>query len=130
MKNLMKTQLINDILTGLMVAATFGAIAPTGAWAQLSSAVPAAQASVLQPAMQALTYISYGLGSVMVIAGIANAKKHADQPSSNPLGPAIGKLGAGAAFLAAPTVVGMLQQTGQNTTGGGNAQFNASAIGF
>jgi hypothetical protein len=128
MKNLMKTQLINDILTGLMVAATFGAVAPGAAWADLSSATGAADTTIVTPALHVVGLISYGLGAVMVVAGISNAKKHADQPSSNPLGPAIGKLGAGAAFLAAPTVIGMLQQTGQNTTASGTSNFQS--IGF
>lgn len=42
------------------------------------------------------------------VAGIASARRHADNPASNPLGPAIGKLGAGAKFLRAPSVQGKL----------------------
>jgi hypothetical protein len=122
MKNLMKRELVNDIVTGLLVAATFAAVVPADAFAQLSAQATTVNTNVLNPAMQVLTYISYGLGGVMTVAGIAGAKKHADNPSSNPLGPAIGKLGAGAAFLAAPFAIAMIQKTGNNTLGNGAVQ--------
>ena len=128
MKNSIKRELMNETLTGLLVAATLAAIAPANAWADLSTAAQQSQSSVFLPALQVTTYISYVLGAVMTVAGISNAKKHADNPSSNPLGPAIGKLGAGAAFLAAPTVVGMLQQTAGTTVGGNTA--TVQTIGF
>jgi hypothetical protein len=128
MKSLMKSELFNEVLTGLLVAATFAAVAPTAALADLSSATQSADTTLVTPALHAVGLISYALGAVMVVAGISNAKKHADNPSSNPLGPAIGKLGAGAAFLAAPTMIGMLQQTGQNTTASGTSSFQQ--IGF
>jgi hypothetical protein len=118
MKNI-KRELINDVVTGLLVAATLGTVMPSQVFAQaLAQATQNADSSLLGPAVYAVSLISYGLGTVMVVAGISNAKKHADTPSSNPLGPAIGKLGAGAAFLAAPSVVGMLQATGTGTAGG------------
>jgi len=124
----MKSELFNEVLTGLLVAATFAAVAPTAALADLSSATQSADTTLVTPALHAVGLISYALGAVIVVAGISNAKKHADNPSSNPLGPAIGKLGAGAAFLAAPTMIGMLQQTGQNTTASGTSSFQQ--IGF
>jgi hypothetical protein len=112
MKNI-KQELLNDVLTGVMVAATFAAIAPNAAMAQgLASAVTATSANVFAPAMAILSYVSYAIGAVLVVAGIAHTKKHADNPGNNPLGPALGKLGAGAAFLAAPTLIGTMQSTG------------------
>jgi hypothetical protein len=122
-----KRELINETITGLLLAATVGAIMPTDAFAQLSTATQNADTTIVQPALHVVSLISYALGTVMVVAGIANAKKHADQPASNPLGPAIGKLGAGAAFLAAPTVVGMLETTG-NATAAGTAAFQSIAF--
>ena len=108
-------ELINDILTGLLVAATFAVGMPAEALADLAATTQNTESTVVKPALQAISLVSYGLGATMVVAGIAGAKKHADNPGSNPLGPALGKLGAGAAFLTAPTVIGMLQKTGQNT---------------
>lgn len=125
MKISMKRETLNDVLSGLLVAATFAVIAPTNAWAALSEAVATADTSIMKPALHVVGLVSYGLGAVMTVAGIAHAKKHADNPSSNPLGPALGKLGAGGAFLAAPTVIGMLQKTAQGT-----ATDSASFVGI
>ncbi len=125
MKNI-KQELINDILTGLVVAAAFAAVFPMDALAQdLQSAAGNADDSVVKPALHVVGLISYGLGAVMTVAGISGAKKHADNAGQNPLAPAIGKLGAGAAFLAAPTVIGMIQKTGGNTMGGSQASFGS-----
>jgi hypothetical protein len=127
MKISMKRETLNDVLSGLLVAATFAAIAPTSAWADLASATSTADTSIMKPALHVVGLVSYGLGAVMTVAGIAHAKKHADNPSSNPLGPALGKLGAGGAFLAAPSVIGMLQKTATGTTSD-TASF--TSIGF
>lgn len=118
-------ELLNDVLTGLAVAGTFAAVMPAESMAQLSTAVTNAQAEVAAPFVQIVSYISYGMGAVFTIAGIAGAKKHADNPQTNPLNPALGKLGAGAAFLAAPVIVGMLQTTGNTTTGDTAASFSS-----
>ncbi len=128
--NKMKQELINDVMTGVLVAATFAAVIPTEAFAQLTSAVSTTQTNVAAPAMQFLGMLSYALGGVMTIAGIAGAKKHADAPANNPLNPAIGKLGAGAAFLAAPYVVGMIANTGSAAVGSQSSTFSNSAMGF
>ena len=128
MNTKMKKQLINDVLTGLVVAAAFAAVIPADALAQLSTASTNAESQVAKPFVTIVSYISYVLGTVMAVAGIAQAKKHADNPGSNPLGPALGRLGAGAAFLAAPYLISMVLQTGTNTMGAGTSTFNA--IGF
>ncbi len=125
----MKKELINDVLTGLLVSAAFSAVAPAGVMAaNLADVATTASSSVGAPFVTIVSYISYGLGTVMTVAGIAGAKKHADNPSANPLNPALGKLGAGAAFLAAPSVVKTLQDTGSETLGGPGA--TATTIGF
>ncbi|MDD3029198.1 MAG: hypothetical protein PHS57_02815 [Alphaproteobacteria bacterium] len=114
----MKKELINDVLTGLVVAATFAAVVPADALAQLNASVGKAEESIVKPFITIVSYISYGIGTVLTVAGIAQAKKHADQPSSVPLGNVLGRLGAGAAFLAAPSLVGMIEATGGNTLTG------------
>jgi hypothetical protein len=58
------------------------------------------------------------------VAGIAGCKRHSDSPTNNPLALALGRLGAGAAFLAAPTVAGMLAGTSTNTSVTGSATYN------
>ena len=118
MNTKMKKELISDVLTGLVVAAAFAAVVPADALAQLSVATNAAQDTVAAPFLKIVSYISYGIGTVMTIAGIAQAKKHADNPSQTPLGPALGRLGAGAAFLAAPWLAGTVMATGSSTFGG------------
>ncbi len=114
----MKKQLISDVLTGLAVAAVFTAVVPADALAQLATATDRAEDSVAAPFLKIVSYISYGIGTVMTIAGIAQAKKHADNPSQTPLGQALGRLGAGAAFLAAPWLAGTMMATGSSTFGG------------
>lgn len=116
---------MNDVVTGVLVAAAFAIVVPADAFAQLSTVASSAQTSIMNPVVRIVSYVSYGLGTVMTVAGIANAKKHADNPSSNPLGPALGRLGAGAAFLAAPGVAGMLLATGNASGLTGNAGFTA-----
>jgi hypothetical protein len=117
-----KRELINETITGLLLASLVGTMIPGDAFAQLTAVEGNSQTQIAAPALIFLNTISYVLGAVMVVAGIANAKKHADQPASNPLGPAIGKLGAGAAFLSAPTVIGALAASG-TATGTSQATF-------
>jgi ABC-type transport system involved in cytochrome c biogenesis permease subunit len=124
MNTKMKKELLKDVVTGLAVAATFASVVPADALAQLATSVGAAEGSIGTPFLTIVSYIAYGLGTVMTVAGIANAKKHADNPGSNPLGPALGRLGAGAAFLAAPSLIGMIGQTGEETFSG-EAAFEA-----
>lgn len=107
-----KQKLFNEILTGLAVAGFFTALMPDNAIAQNLAAVGrSASTQIMVPFVQLTSYIAYSLGGVMTIAGIAGCKKHADNASSNPLAPALGRLGAGAAFLSAPAVAGMLSGT-------------------
>jgi hypothetical protein len=121
--------LMNDVLTGLLVAATAGAIIPHDAAAQLTSVASSSTTQVFSPFLNIVGYISYAIGTVMVVAGIAHAKKHADNPGSNPLGPALGRLGAGAAFLAAPSVVGMLHNTTTSVISGSQGSITGNGLG-
>ncbi len=123
MNTKMKQELISDVLTGLVVAATFGAVMPVEAFAQLSTATGQFQTQVGVPFTTVVSMICYGIGAVLTVAGIAGAKKHADAPAQNALGPVLGRLGAGAAFLAAPTLIGMVSQTGTLALNAGTSHF-------
>ena len=112
-------------MLGLTVAAAFALIIPTDAMAQLQGSVDAAQTSIAQPFIKVVSYVSYGLGTVMGVAGIAGLKKHSDNPGSNPIGPPLGRIGASAAFITAPSLVGMLQHTGSGTLQGGTPTFGS-----
>ena len=129
MKNVDGSYWIAGVLSGLLVSAIFVLVVPWGAVAQsLDAAVGNARTTLVGPFITIVSYISYGIGTVMTIAGIAGAKKHADNPGQNPLGPVLGRLGAGIAFLAAPTVVGLMQGTGEGIMGG--ARSYMKSIGF
>ena len=127
MNTKMKDVLISDVLTGLLVAVTLAAVIPGDAFAQggLASVTTQAQTNIAKPFLTFVSYICYCLGTVMTVAGISSAKKHADNPSGEPLNKSLGRLGAGAAFLAAPTLVGMVLATGSDTLNGGTASFTA-----
>ena len=124
-----KQQLINDVLTGLLVAATFAVAAPVDVLAQNLAAVGSgASTNIMKPIVEFASYAAYGLGTVSMVAGIAAAKKHSETPQNNPLGPALGKMGAGAAFLVAPSVAGMLAGTA-SATGVGSTSATFTTIG-
>jgi hypothetical protein len=124
MKTSLKKQFINDVLTGLLVAATFAAAAPHDAMAQLATAVSNTSSTVFRPIMSVLGYGCYGAGAFFGIQGVMGAKKHADRPADQPLGPALGKMATGAALVAIPSVVNIVQQTGTNVFGGGGGTAN------
>ena len=126
MKNWINNGMLNDVLTGLMVAATFSLIAPHVSLAQTLSAVAkGAQSEIMTPFVELSSYVAYGMGTVMTVAGIAGVKKHADNATSNPLAPALGKLAAGAAFLSAPSVAGVLAGTAASAGVTGTSAFKA-----
>ncbi|MCL2474435.1 MAG: hypothetical protein FWF23_06030 [Alphaproteobacteria bacterium] len=126
MTSKMKKQLFNDVVTGLAIAALFAMAAPDAAYADtLNEAVRAAQNNIAEPFAKTVSYVSYVMGAVMMVAGIAGVKKHADQPANEPLNKGLGKIGAGAAFLAAPFVAGMLLETSKETVGSEGSKFTA-----
>jgi hypothetical protein len=127
----MKKELVNDVLTGLLVAGVLSAVIPieavaagAGGGGGIAGVASAAQSSIMLPFVHFASYISYSLGTIMTVAGIAMAKKHADNPTSTPLAHALGRLGAGAAFLAAPAVAGTLVSTATGSDFGGTASFS------
>lgn len=71
-----------------------------------------------------------GDGPYLPVVGIARAKRHQDNPASNPLGPKLGQLGAGAAFLADPLLLQRLKDDGGATVATNMGCSSASSIGF
>jgi len=63
-----------------------------------------------------ITWFGYIVGSAFVAFGVFKLKAHADNASQNKLGPALGLLFTGAAFLSLPSVANMLDRT-NNITG-------------
>jgi hypothetical protein len=120
----LKNQFMNDVLAGLIVAATFTAAAPHDAMAQLAAAVDNTRTAVFQPMMTILGYGCYGAGTFFGIQGVMGAKKHADRPTDQPLGPALGKLATGAALVAIPSVISTVQATGTGVFGGSGGTAN------
>jgi len=122
----MKRELIDDVLTGLVVAAVLSAVILADAIAQnLADVGTGAQQGIMKPFVHFVSYVSYTLGTIMTVAGIAKAKAHADNPGNAPLAQALGRLGAGAAFLAAPMLASTLVGTASNVGINGNgANFN------
>lgn len=121
MKNIMKEKLTNDVITGLLVAATFAIVSPCDAFSALTDVAGNTGSQVLTPIVKILSYISYGLGTVFTVKGISDVKKHTENPTQGNLGKGLGALGAGGAFLVAPAAVQMLQSTGAATLGSGSS---------
>ncbi len=122
----MRNILVNDVLTGLVVAATLAAVMPVDAFAQegIAGITGKVQSNIAGSFMKFVSMASYCFGTILTVTGIASAKKHADNPSTEPLNKSLGRLGAGAAFLAAPTLIGMILATGSSTLNSGQAQFS------
>ncbi|MCL2474434.1 MAG: hypothetical protein FWF23_06025, partial [Alphaproteobacteria bacterium] len=93
--------LVGDVITGLAIAALFTMVAPEVAAQGFNEAVNKAQNNVAEPFARAVSYISYVMGAVMMVAGISDLRKHAQGTGDPPLNKGLGKTGAGAAFLAA-----------------------------
>jgi len=120
--------LFADVMTGLVLASFFAMIAPE-AFAQqgkdFEQAVNDAKGGVGIPFTTLVSYISYGLGIVMMVSGITSIKKHSQDPSQEPLNRGLGKVGAGSAFLAAPFVANMLLSTGEKVVGSQTSTHNS-----
>ena len=119
-------RLSNAWCQGLMLAAIVAVAlpAPDAAWAQLSSTVSASGASVFKPAITVLNYACYTIGSFMGIGGIMKLKAHSENPTNAPMSHGVGRCAAAAAFLALPSVVGMLTSTSTTTLSGADKLTN------
>jgi len=112
-------------LHGLLMAAVVATALPLPdlAFAQLSSAAPLSQNNVFNPILQLLSYASYVIGGVLVIAGVMKFKHHAENPTNAPLAHGFSRVGAGAALLALPYLMGLANSTAQGTLTG-QSHFN------
>ena len=120
----MKNERLSNVWAqGLLMAAVVAVAlpAPDAAWAQLSTTVSASGSSVFKPAITVLNYACYTIGSFMGIGGIMKLKAHSENPTNAPMSHGVGRCAAAAAFLALPSVVGMLTATSTNTLSGSNA---------
>jgi hypothetical protein len=100
----MKTKLKNDILQGLLMAATIAMALPMPdmVWAQnLNTSVTTVHQGLLNmPNIIAGAF--YIGGAAMIGAGSLKLKAHAENPTNAPLGHGLGRIGAGAALIALP----------------------------
>lgn len=116
-------RLSNAWSQGLMLAAIVAVALPVpdAAWAQLTSTVAATGSNVFTPVLKVLNYTCYTIGSFMGIGGIMKLKAHSENPTNAPMSHGVGRCAAAAAFLALPSVVGMLTSTSSSTLSGSNA---------
>ena len=59
--------------------------------------------------MALLSYASYAIGGVLVVAGVMKFKHHAENPTNAPLAHGFARVGAGAALLALPFLMGLAE---------------------
>ena len=107
-------------MQGLLLAAVVAAALPIPdlAFAQLSASASTSQTSVFAPILQILSYASYVIGGVLVIGGVMKFKHHAENPSQTPLTHGFSRVGAGAALLALPYLMGLANSTANTTMTG------------
>lgn len=122
-----KVELKKSWMQGLLMAAVVAAALPIPdlAFAQLSSATTNSQSSVFQPIVQLLSFASYVIGGVLVVAGVMKFKHHAENPTQAPLQHGFSRVGAGAALLALPYLMGVANSTASSTFGSGTSSFTA-----
>ncbi len=115
-----KEMITNSWMQGLLMAAVIAVALPMPdlALADLSTTTGNMQTNVFNPALKLLSFASYTIGGFMGIGGVMKLRAYTENPSSNPLPKALGTLGAGAGFLALPSVMGMLNSTSSSTLDG------------
>lgn len=101
-----KAKLRNEILNGLLMAAIVAAALPFPdlAWAQdLGSATLKIKTGIASMP-QVVSGVSYIAGAALSMAGLVKLKAHSENPTQTPMGHGLGRLGAGAALLALPSL--------------------------
>jgi hypothetical protein len=113
----MSTKLTNTVFQGLMMAAVVAAALPMPelALAQTATQGLANSVTTVHTGISSIPNIVAGLfyigGSAMVGAGALQLKAHAENPTQNPLGKGLGRIGAGAALIALPAFGQWLNNT-------------------
>lgn len=88
------------------------------ALAQLSSTVETSQSNVFNPILKLLSFACYIIGAVLAVAGILKFKQYSENAQTHPLSHGFARVGAGAALLALPFLMGVLNQTARTTLNG------------
>ena len=116
----MKKDMKKIWMQGLLMAAVIATAVPMSglAWADLQSSASTSQTSVFGPILQLLSYASYVIGGVLVVAGVMKFKHHAENPTNAPLAHGFARVGAGAALLALPFLMGLANSTATDTLQG------------
>jgi hypothetical protein len=101
-----KGRLINDLLQGLLMAAVVAVALPMPELAFAQTSVGTSAGTITTTDLGPVTTLVAGLfyigGGVLMGAGALKLKAHAEQPTQNPIGHGLGRLGAGAALMAIP----------------------------
>lgn len=117
----MKTGKISQLwVQGLLMAAVIAVAVPMPevALAQLSTTVDTSQQTVFNPVLKVLSFACYVIGGVLGVAGIMKFKQHSENPTNAPLSHGFSRVGAGAALLALPFLMGVFNQTARQTLSG------------
>jgi hypothetical protein len=107
----------NNVFEALMVAATIAAAftAPELALAQAPGADLAGSVDVVHGGLLDVPNIIAGIfyigGAILIGMGLVRLMKHAENPAQAPLGPALGRIGAGIGALALPALGAWLNNT-------------------
>ena len=123
----MKKQLTNDLLQGLLMAAVIATAMPVpdivlAQTSDIGGSVAHIQTAELSPFTYLIAGIFYLVGALFVGAGLMALKRHGENPTQDPLGKALAKLGAGAGLIAVPLVA---NQVINSSALGSAAQFNS-----
>ena len=118
---------IQSVVQGVLTAAVIAVALPfPAAWAEsdLSTSVTSLQSGIAH-VPQIVAGIFYIGGAALTGAGLLKLKAHAENPTSEPLGKAMGRLVAGMGLLALPAVGSWLN----NSVGLGNTATTESTFG-
>lgn len=88
------------------------------ALAQLDPTVEATRSNVFGPILKLLSFACYVIGGVLAVAGILKFKQYSENAQTHPLSHGFARIGAGAALLALPFLMGVLNQTARTTLNG------------
>jgi hypothetical protein len=116
-----RTQLLNDVLQGLLITSAIAVALPHVAFAQdLGAAITSTTTNLLN-APDLVNIVFYIGGAVFSGSGLLKLKAYAENPQNAPLGQGIGRISVGAALLALPVIANTLISTFSVT--GGAATF-------
>ena len=102
----MKRSFFEDVLKIAMAAAVIAAAFPDASWAQtLKTSVDEVKTGMGNMPV-VLSGLAYLAGGATMLHGAGLLKKHADNPTQNPLAQGLTRLGIGGVIAALPTAMG------------------------